>query len=54
MICLCVSKTNALLHDQMAGTAVVDINSQRIFRSTEDLIAYQKQVAAERAARQTY
>lgn len=53
-ICLCVSKTNALLHDQMAGTAVVDINSQRIFRSTEDLIAYQKQVAAERAARQTY
>ena len=54
VICLCVSKTNALLHDQMAGTAVVDINSQRIFRSTEDLIAYQKQVAAERAARQTY
>ena len=53
-ICLCVSKTNALLHDQMAGTAVVDISSQRIFRSTEDLIAYQKQVAAERAARQTY
>ena len=53
-ICLCVSKSNALLHDQMAGTAVVDINSQRIFRSAEDLIAYQKQVAAERAARQTY
>ena len=53
-ICLCVSNTNALLHDQMAGTAVVDISSQRIFRSTEDLIAYQKQVAAERAARQTY
>lgn len=54
VICLCVSKSNALLHDQMAGTAVVDINSQRIFRSAEDLIAYQKQVAAERAARQTY
>lgn len=54
LICLCVTRTNAALHDLMAGTAVVDKNSQQIFRSTEDLIAYQKQVAAERAARQTY
>lgn len=48
------SRTNALLHDLMAGTAVVDISSQMIFRTTEDLIAFKKKVAAEQAARQAY
>ena len=54
--CLCVglTKTNAAIHDLLAGTVVVDMSSQTIFRTTEDLVAYQKQVAAERAARQTY
>lgn len=54
LICLCITRTNAALHDQMAGTVVVDMNSQRIFKSTEELIAYQKRVAAEYSARQTY
>lgn len=54
ILCVALSKTNAAIHDWLAGTVVVDINSQHIFRSTEDLIAYQKKVAAERAARQTY
>lgn len=49
-----LTKTNSAIHDLLAGTAVVDISSQMIFRSTEDLVAYQKKVAAERAARQTY
>lgn len=54
LLCAILTKTNAFIHDLMAGTAVVDISSQMIFRSTEDLIEYRKQVAAERAARQTY
>ena len=54
--CLCIglTRTNSAIHDLLAGTVVVDMTSQTIFPSTEDLIAYQKQVAAERAARQTY
>lgn len=48
------TKTNALIHDLLAGTAVADFSSQMIFSSTEDLIAYQKKIHAERAARQDY
>ncbi len=54
VVCLAVTRGNAAIHDLLAGTLVVDISSQMIFRTTEDLIAFQKQVAAERAARQTY
>ncbi len=53
-VCMATTKTNSLLHDLMAGTVVVDFGSQRIFRTTEDLIAHKKQVAADRAARQPY
>ena len=54
LLCLSLTHTNSAIHDLLAGTVVVDISSQMIFRSTEDLIAYQKKVAADRAARQTY
>ena len=53
-VILAVTRTNSLIHDLLAGTAVADYSSQMIFRSTEDLIAYQKKIAAERAARQPY
>lgn len=48
------TRQNCAIHDLLAGTAVVDYASQTIFKSTEDLIAYQKKVAAERAARAPY
>lgn len=54
LILLAVTPTNAQIHDLLAGTVVVDYSSQMIFRTTEDLIAYQKRVAAEAAARQPY
>lgn len=54
LIVLIFSKQNALIHDLFAGTVAVDLPSQRVFESTEDLIAYQKKIAAERAARQPY
>ena len=48
------TRNHSLLHDRMAGTVVVDYGSQKIFKTTEDLIEYQKKLAAERAARQQY
>lgn len=54
ILCVAITRTNSAIHDLLAGTVVVDMSSQTIFRTTEDLIAYQKRVAAERAARQTY
>lgn len=54
LILLAVTATNAQIHDLLAGTVVVDYGSQMIFRTTEDLIAYKKRVAAESAARKPY
>ena len=54
MICLVVTKTNSSIHDLLAGTVVVDIVSQMIFESSEELIEFKKKVAAEQANRQTY
>lgn len=48
------SRTNALIHDLLAGTVVVDISSQMIFRTTEDLIAYKKKIHAEMVSRRDY
>ena len=53
-ICMIVSRTNSMVHDLMAATVVVDFASQRIFRSSEELLEYQKEIAAEQAARQDY
>ena len=54
LLCIAFSRTNSAIHDFLAGTVVVDITSQMIFRTTEDLIAYKKRIAAEQAARQAY
>ena len=54
LLCIAFSRTNSAIHDFLAGTVVVDITSQMIFRTTEDLIAYKKKIAAEQAARQAY
>ena len=53
-VCVGMTRNNSAIHDLLAATVVVDMSSQTIFRSREELIAYQKRVAAERAARQTY
>lgn len=54
IICLVRSKTGALLHDTMAGTVVVDMASQMIFKNREELLAYVEKVHAERAAHSDY
>lgn len=53
-LCLALSRTNSAIHDYLAGTVVVDMGSQMIFRSTEDLISWKKKIAAEQAARKGY
>ena len=54
IIILIANRRNAAIHDLMAGTAVVDYSSQMIFDDREALLAYQKKIYAERAARQEY
>lgn len=54
LICIIATRSNSLIHDLLSGTVVVDISSQKIFRSTQDLIEHQKRIAAEKAARQDY
>lgn len=54
LACVMFSANHCAIHDLMCGTVVVDHSSQMIFKSTDDLIAYQKKVAAERASRQPY
>lgn len=54
VICMAVTRTNSLLHDLLAGTVAVDLSSQMIFRSKEDLMEYTKKIHAERANRSEY
>ena len=45
---------DAMLHDVIACTVVVDYLSQRIFDNPDDLIEYTKRIHAEQASRQDY
>lgn len=51
---LIVSRENALLHDKMAATVTVDLASQMIFGTREELLEYKKKAHAEKAASQIY
>ena len=54
LILLFANRNACVIHDLLAGTVVVDLPSQRVFHTTEELLAYQKQAAAERSAREPY
>lgn len=54
LICLAVTRNRTALQDMLAGTVVVDYASQRIFRSTDELIEYTKRIHAEQARRSDY
>ena len=53
LILLCATQTRSLLHDLLAGTVAVDVASQRIFDTREDMIAYYQRQHAEKVSRQT-
>ncbi|MBR1559253.1 MAG: RDD family protein [Clostridia bacterium] len=48
------TRTNSLIHDLLATTVVVDLPSQMIFDTREDMIAYKERVHAEQVAREPY
>ncbi len=54
IILLIVTQTNSVIHDTLAKTVVIDVASQMIFESTEELVEYKKKVYAEKAARESY
>lgn len=53
-VALIATRTNSPIHDLLAGTVVIDVASQMIFNTQEEMIAYKQKVHAEKVARQPY
>jgi uncharacterized RDD family membrane protein YckC len=53
IIMLIATRTNAAIHDGIASTVCVDLPSQMIFNSREDMLAYRKKLHAEKVAKET-
>ena len=51
IVVFATSHTGALLHDKLAGTVVVDMATQRIFDTKEEMLDAKKEAAAEQAKR---
>ncbi len=54
IIVLCVTKTNSTIHDLLSVTVVVDLNTQKIFDSSEKLMEYKKKKAEQEAQKAPY
>ena len=54
ILIMALNRNNSLIHDLLAGTVVVDVASQMIFRDTQDLINYKKKLSREQSDRQSY
>lgn len=54
IVLMVTSKTNSTIQDYMAATVAVDLSSQMIFKTPEDLMAYKKQVHEEKVRQQGY
>ena len=54
IVLMIVTHTNSMIHDVLAKTVVVDMVSQMIFDSEEEMLAYKKKVHEEYVSRQTY
>jgi hypothetical protein len=48
------TKTNSCLHDLLAASVVVELSSQMIFDTEEDMLAYKKKIHADAADRASY
>lgn len=51
---LLFNRNKTVIHDLLSGTVVVDLPSQMVFNSTEDLIAYKTKLHAEEANKKEY
>ncbi len=49
-----VTKRYALIHDVLASTVVVDMQSQMIFNSKEEMISYKEEVNKQAAEKAEY
>ena len=49
LVLLIATKTNSFIHDILASTVVVDMQSQMIFNSTQELVAYKEELARQEA-----
>lgn len=54
LILLATSRSNSVIHDRLSDTVVVDMESQMIFDTEDDLIEYTKRIHAEKASKQVY
>ncbi len=54
VVLLGVTRTHSMIHDLLADTVTVDMASQRIFDSEEELIEFKKRIHAEEAAKAFY
>ena len=51
---LVLTKDRSVLHDKLAQTVTVDMSSQMIFETTDDLVAYKNKLQAENAEKAAY
>ena len=54
IVLMVVTHTNSMIHDVLAKTVVVDMASQMIFDSEQEMLAYRKKMHEEHVARQAY
>lgn len=54
IVLLAATRERCAIHDKLANTVTVDLASQMIFSSPEELLAYKQKAAAQKAANQAY
>ena len=54
IVLVIATKNNCFVHDILANTVVVDLQSQMIFDSTQELISYKEEVSKQEAEKKEY
>ena len=54
IVCVASTKTRSAIHDLISDTAVVDYQSQMIFETADDFIAYKTKIHEEEVAKKEY
>ena len=54
VVMMIATHTNSVIHDKLSDSVVVELSSQMIFASEEELLEYKKRMSAEDAAQSSY
>ena len=54
LVFMITSRTNAMIHDKLAQTVAVDMQSQMIFATESELLAYKAKLHEEMVKKQSY